>query len=173
MFVASGWMQYYLRKKAKRISTLEKTTRAVTHHSHRTLKMYLDVWIVRTSLPGLINGKDDDGADGADGGDGGDDHNNENDYDNIININIANKNLIIIKNVIKNYYYYYYYYYITNNYKPCNIFTALLNYRQAIVMSGPISNNTVRLGPEVLFVIGPVCLQFDWLTFFVMTSGEI
>ncbi|XP_052780096.1 dynein regulatory complex subunit 6-like isoform X2 [Mya arenaria] len=40
-----SWMQYYLRKKRKRLDMEEKMTRATTFHSHRTLKLYLDEWI--------------------------------------------------------------------------------------------------------------------------------
>ncbi|WAR25340.1 DRC6-like protein, partial [Mya arenaria] len=41
----NSWMQYYLRKKRKRLDMEEKMTRATTFHSHRTLKLYLDEWI--------------------------------------------------------------------------------------------------------------------------------
>jgi len=51
---------------------------------------------------------------------------------------------------------------------PCNIPQALLNIRLAFSLSGPIGNITVGPGPKS--VIGPVFLQFDWLTFCVGIS---
>jgi len=47
------------------------------------------------------------------------------------------------------------FYYITFNYKPCNIPPAPLNNtcRLAILISGPISNITVWLGPNMLFLL--------------------
>ena len=64
-------------------------------------------------------------------------------------------------------------YYIFLNNKPCYIPPALLNNRLAIVIITPISNTTVGPRPNMLFFIGTVCLHFDLLTFYVMTSGEI
>jgi len=64
-------------------------------------------------------------------------------------------------------------YYISFNNKLCYIPRALLDNRLAIVIITPISKTTVGPRPNMVGFFGSVCLHFDWLKFYAMTSGEI